>query len=452
MADKYPPGPRDGAFGLTYVPRFRSRPLAFAAELARKYGDFVFARMGWFRVYFVNRPELIREVLTTKMKSFPKLGRQMRALRAIEGDGLVVAEGAAWRRQRSMVQPAFHAAHLGHYARVIVEHATRRADRWPTDATLDMGEEMNQLALEIIARVVFDVDWAGQASRLREAVQVFRAYMQKEVTSLVRLPDWLPLPGRLRQRRAVRAVDELIWELIRERRASGAVGEDMLSQMLAAGRGAAGEAPITDKEARDEATTLFVAGHDTTSAALTWFWYLLARHPEVATRVREEVDAVLGGRAATSEDVPRLPHVERAVKESLRLYPAAGFLFARQAAEDVELGGHLIRRGGWVFISPYVAHRDPRSFEGPEAFDPDRFAPGRVEKIPGYAYLPFGGGARICIGSALATMELVLVAATILQRFDVQLAPEQGEPEPEMEVVLRPRGGLRVRLAARGAR
>ncbi|HEV3260224.1 MAG TPA: cytochrome P450 [Gemmataceae bacterium] len=449
MTAKYPPGPRDAVFGLTYIRQFRLSPLAFVTEMAQEYGDFVFARMGWFRVYFVNRPELVREILATKVKSFHKLRRQMKALHNIEGNGLVVSAGAPWRRHRPMVQPAFHASHFERYARLIVEHARRRVEHWSPDTTFDMSEEMNQLALEIIARVVFDVDWSDRAARLRAAVHVFREYMQREITSIVRKPDWLPLPGKLRQRRAVRAMDSLIWELIRERRSSGAAGEDMLALMLSAARGLDEVAPITDREIRDEAATLFVAGHDTTSAAMAWFWYALARHPEVARRVREEVDAVLGGRPATYEDVPRLRYTEMAVKESMRLYPAAAFLFGRQAVEDVELGGYAIRRNSWVYISPYVMHRDPRNFEDPEKFDPGRFAPGRADEIPDYAYVPFGGGPRICIGSVLATMEVVLVAATVLQRFQVSLAPDQKEVEPEIEIVLRPKGGLRMRISDR---
>ena len=184
-----------------------------------------------------------------------------------------------------------------------------------------------------------------------------------------------------------------------------------------------------------------MAGHDTTSASLAWFWYLLARHPEAERRVLAEVDAVLGDRPATYEDVPRLRYTEMTVRESMRLYPAAGFLFTREAVEDVEVGGYTLPRGSWLVISPYVLHRDPDLFTDPEAFDPERFAPGRVDEIPSYAYLPFGGGPRICIGNSLATMEIVLVAATVLQKYRVLLAPDQAEVEPEVEVVFRPRGG-----------
>jgi cytochrome P450 len=191
-------------------------------------------------------------------------------------------------------------------------------------------------------------------------------------------------------------------------------------------------------------------GHETTSAALVWFWYVLARHPEAARRVEDEVDAVLGARAPTYEDVPRLRFTEMAVKESLRLYPPTGFMPFREAVEDVELGGYLLRRNSWVVISPYVVHRDPRNFKDPEVFDPERFAPGRADEIPTYAYLAFGAGPRKCIGRALAMTEMVLVVATVLQRFRLSLAPGQEEVEPEIaEVLLRPRGGLRMRLTAR---
>lgn len=225
----------------------------------------------------------------------------------------------------------------------------------------------------------------------------------------------------------------------------------MLGRMVATARGLNPEHPITDQEIRDEATTLFVAGHDTTSAALTWFWYALGSNPAVAWRVREEVDAALGDRPATFADLSRLKYTEMAVKESMRLYPAAGFLFGREAVEDVELGGCRMRRGAWIFISPYVVHRDLRCFPNPEMFDPERFAPGRIDEIPPYAYLPFGGGPRICIGSGMATMEVVLVAATVLQQYDLAFAPDQGEAEPELTVVLRPKGGLRMKLTARRA-
>jgi cytochrome P450 len=443
----YPPGPRDRLFGLSFYGPLRANPLAFVERVAHGYGDFAFVRIGWVRLYLINRPDLIREVLTSKASGFRKLGRQMRALRKIEGDGLVVSDGATWVRHRPVVQGSFHARHFQDYASVIVEFTRRRLDGWSAGRPLDIATEMNELALQIIAKLVFDADVSGDAARLRAAVHEFRTHMQREANFPLALPEWLPLPGKIRQRRAVRTVDDLIWTHIRRRRTAGVLGSDMLGQMLAAASSAPSDDRVTDAEIRDEAATLFVAGHDTTSAALAWFWYVLANHPDVERRVLSEIDGVLGDRPPTYDDTHRLRYLEMAVKESMRLYPAAGFLFGREAVEDVELGGYTLRRGSWVLISPYIVHRNPQYFPQPDVVDPERFAPGRVDSIAPYAYIPFGGGPRICIGSSLALMEAVLLAATVLQRF--RLVLDQGTPEMELEIVLRPKGPVRMRALPR---
>lgn len=446
MTAKYPPGPSDGMWGVTYRNRMKRNALGFAAEVARKYGDFAFVRIGWVRLYLVNRPELIREVLATKVKCFRKLHRQMKALRKIEGDGLVASDGETWSRHRPMVQGSFHGRHFQRYADVINDFTRRRIADWSAGSTIDLAEEMNELALEVIAKIVFNVDLEADAARLRDAVHVFRTDMQSEVSTAVPLPDWLPLPGKIRQRRAVAEVNELIWREIRNRKQSKTVGDDMLGQMLAAARHVPGKA-ITDEEIRDEAATLFVAGHDTTSAALAWFWYCLATNPNVERRVWQEISQVIGDRVPTFADIPRLRYLDMVVKESMRMYPAAGFLFGREAVTDVELGGYHVRRGSWVFIAPYIVHRDPKVFPNPETFDPERFSQERIDSIVPYGFVPFGGGPRICIGNSMATMQIMLMAVTILQRFTVHLA--QDAPELDMEIVVRPKGGLRMRLEPR---
>jgi cytochrome P450 len=445
VSDRYPPGPRDSLFGVTLHQPMRRDPLGFAVNVAREYGDFAFTRIGWVRLYFVHRPELVREVLVTKAGSFRKVTRQMRALRKVEGDGLVVAEGTTWARHRPVVQGSFHQKHFAQYADAVVACTRRRLDSWRPGEPFDLAAEMNELALEVIARLVFDEDVADRAAALRDAVHAFRQAMQGEGGSALVLPDWLPLPSKRRQRRATRAIDELIWSLIRGRKAAGGGGDDMLGQILEAVADRPGLG-ITDAEVRDEVATLFVAGHDTTSAALAWLWFALSQNPDAERRVLQEVD-MLGPRPVRHADLPRLRYTEMVVKESMRLYPATAFLFGREAVEDVELGGYTLRRGAWVFISPYVVQRDARNFPDPERFDPERFAPGRVDQIPPYSYLVFGAGPRTCIGNALATMEQVLVAATVLQRY--RLALDQPPPVPEMEVVLRPRGGLRMHAEPR---
>jgi cytochrome P450 len=451
MGDKYPPGPYGGLSGVELYRRFAASPLAFVTDVARTCDGFASLRFGWIDVYFVTRPDLIREVLSTRMKSFPKLRRQMNALARVEGDSIGTSDGEVWRRHRPVVQTAFHARTFPRFAAAFVGHTRRRIERWVPGATFDMAEEMNQLALELIGKVLFNADWGDRVPHLRDAVHVFRECMQKEISSSGLSPDALSPADKLRQQQAVREIDTLIWDLVRERRASAGGGDDILSLMLTAAGSTTDKPVLTDQEIRDEAATLFISGHDTTSAALAWFWYLLARHPEAERGIQREVDDILGDRPAGFADVRRLRYTEAVVKESLRLYPPSGFLYGREAAADVDLGGYPVRRGSWILISPYAAHRDPRVFPDPEVFDPDRFAPGRAETIPPYAYLPFGGGPHTCIGNNFAMVEMVLVVATILQRFSVQLDPRQGEVEPTIEVMLRPKGQVLMRALPRPA-
>jgi cytochrome P450 len=447
MKSNYPPGPHVSPLGIPLHGMFRDDPLGFAVQLAKEYGDFVFARIAWVRLYLVNRPELIREILTTKVKSFRKLHRQMQALRKIEGEGLVVSDGPTWTRHRPMVQGSFHARHMRPYAQTVVELTERRLRRWRPNESFDLAADMNELAVEIIARVVFGVDMAEDAARIRDAVQVARTAMQHESVAPFPIPSWLPWPGRRAQRQALKVVDSIVWDLLRQRKASCESHDDMLGQMLAAAGRLDVKSPITDREIRDEAATLFVAGHDTTSATMSWLWYALAQHPQVQRKATQEVDRVLGERQATYEDLSRLKYLEMVVREAMRLYPASAFLFGRETIEDVTLGGYTLRKGSWVVISPFVVQRDARFFPDPETFDPERFSPERIDEIPPYAYIPFGGGSRICIGNAFAIMEMVLLMATVLQRYNVQL--DQTPPELEVEIILRPRGGLRMRAIPR---
>jgi cytochrome P450 len=296
-----------------------------------------------------------------------------------------------------------------------------------------------------MARIVFGIDLAEQARELRSAVHEFRVEMVREASSPVALPDWLPLPGKRRQKRAIRNIDNVIWSLIRGRQAGEMNGFDMLSQILAA----VTERPdlgVTVPEVRDEAATLFLAGHDSTSASLAWFWYCLSAHPSVQERAMAEVDQ-LGGRTIDFSDIGRLKYLEMVVKESMRLYPVTGFLYSREPKEDIELGGYTLERGSWVLMSPYIVQRNPDHFPDPEKFDPERFSHERANEIAPYTYLNFGAGPRICVGKNLATMQITLIAATVLQRF--RLVLDQERPEPELEIFLRPKGGLRMIAVSR---
>jgi cytochrome P450 len=447
MKGKYPPGPPAGFLGLGLAARMRKDPLGTLTDIGRTYGDIAYARLGPFPTYFVNHPDLIREVLVTRGKNFRKVPRQTKVFSRIDGNGLVVTEGDFWRRQRRLVQPAFHPKRFGRYGDVTVEYTRRMLEGWSPGAVLDVAQAMTQLTLSIIARTLFDVEVSGQAAELGAAVRVLAEELLKDLSSFVLLPDWLPLPGKLRKRRALRTLDNLIWGIIRQRRASGVDKGDLLSMLLLAVDEESDGTGMTDRQVRDEALTLFNAGHDSTAAGLAWVWYLIARHPEVEARLLAEVRDVLGERPATYEDVARLRYLEMVLKESLRLYPPTVALFIREALEPVELGGYPVAKGDWVYLFAWVTQRDPRFFEEPEKFDPERFAPGRAEKIPPYAYFPFGGGPHVCIGNTFAQMEMALIVATVLQRYRLELAPDQGPVEPELHVAIRPRGGLRLRLA-----
>jgi cytochrome P450 len=449
MSAHHPPGPRDWFFGFTVGLRSLREPLAFFQEMARDYGDIAFVRVGPYRAYVINHPSLIREVLVTRGKSFRKWRAQTRVFRKIDGDGLIGSEGEFWLRQRRLIQKAFHPRRFGRYAESVVALARRRLDRWAAGAAIDLDREMSELSLEITGETLFGVDLRDQAAWLRQTAGVLRETFIREFLAPVPLPDWLPLPSKRRMRRAIREMHAFISGIIRDRRASGEDRGDLLSVLLLAVDEQGDGKGMTDGQARAEAVTLFNAGHDSTSAALAWTGYFIARHADVQERLRAEVEAVLGGRAATFDDLPRLPFAEAVVKESLRLCPPTAALFTRQALVEVDLGGYRLAPGSLVSMSPYVTQRDPRWFPEPERFDPDRFAPGRVESIPEYAFIPFGAGPHVCIGNSFAMMEITLVVATVAQRFQLELTPGQENVVPELKVSLRPKGGAWVKPVAR---
>lgn len=445
MPRRVPPGPVGRFFGLNLVRRFATDPLEFITEVGRTFGDIACFRMGPVWAYLVNHPDLIREVLVTKGKLFHKEPRTLNALRQVDGEGLVITEGDVWLRQRRLLQPAFHQRRMGRYAQAIVERTERMIARWQPGETLNIVDEMTHLTLEIIARVFYDTELTGKAARLGEAVRILSQTFYSELARPFNLPEWLPLPAKRRKKWAIKTLDTLIRDIIRQRRASGDDRGDLLSMLLLAVDEEGDGTGMSDQQARDEAVTMFNAGHDSTAAALAWIWYLVASHPAVEVRLIDEARQVLGSRSATADDLPNLRYAEMVVRESLRLYPPVWALFARIPEIDVELAGYTVPAGSWVYMFPWVTQRDPRFFDDPEKFDPERFAPGRVERIPQYAWFPFGGGPHVCIGQGLALNEMVLVLSTILQKFRLSLAPDQPrDVVPEPLLAIRPKGGLRM--------
>jgi cytochrome P450 len=452
LMDRYPPGPKAWLWGLNLAIRFRKTPLEFMTELG-SYGDIAFLRLGPYRVYFVNHPDLIREVLITKAKIFQRHERHKQVFRPVDGNSLINSEGDFWLRQRRLVQPAFHTRRMAHHAQATVELTRRMLRGWPPAGIVNVAEEMALLSLALIARAVLDAELSAELRELSQAFFALSPILLREMwMAPFSLPDWLPLPSKWRKRRALQIVNDIVWKHIRERRASSENRGDMLSMLLAAVDEEGDSQGMTDAQARDETITLFNAGHENTAAGLAWVWYLVSSHPEVEAELVREVDEVLGGLPATVEDLTRLRYTESVIKESMRLYPPAWVLFTREALAEVELGGYRIPTGSNVILSPYVTHRDARFFENPEQFDPGRFAPGRAERIPPYAYFPFGAGPHVCIGNGFAMMEMTLIVATVLQQCRLAPTPGQEAVEPELVLALRPKGGLRVTVNRRQVR
>ncbi|HYA98069.1 MAG TPA: cytochrome P450 [Methylomirabilota bacterium] len=443
-SQKLPPGLPPGARGRHFR-NLRGDALAYLTHLFRTYGDIVTLRYLNYRIFFISHPDLIEEVLVTQSKKFFK-GRILRANRRLFGNGLLTSEGDFWLRQRRLAQPAFHRARIATYAETMVRYAKRHLDSWRDGRELDVHQEMMGLTLQIVAKTLFDADVAGDAREVGRALEVLM-HLNTNFRNLVLIPAWVPTPRNIRSLLAVRRLDRIIYRIIEQRRSSGRDAGDLLSMLLAA-RDEDGSR-MTDRQLRDEVITIFLAGHETTAINLSWTWWLLARHPRVEAKLHAELDSQLAGRSPSMDDLPRLPYLDRVLAESLRLYPPAWGM-ARLAVEEAEIGGYRIPRGAGISFSQWVVHRDPRWYDNPEEFRPERWENDLVKRIPRFAYFPFGGGPRQCIGNGFAQMEAALILATIAQRFRLRLVPDH-PVVPMPTITLRPRHGIRVILESRTA-
>jgi cytochrome P450 len=426
--------------------RFRRRPLRFLTNLVLEYGDLAMFRMGPYRFCLVNHPDLIRDVLVTHRSSFPKMERHLRAIRSFSGNNVFVSDGELWLRQRRLMQPAFRTRRFDSYAQATVGHAQRLVQDWSDGAEFDLVPAMAQLALVGIGQALFNVDLSSQKELYGRVLQVHSETLRDEFRAAFVLPDWLPTEAKRRKRWAVRCLRDLISGVIRKRRATGRDHGDVLSILLLAVDEQRDGGQMTDQQALDEATIMLVAGQDDITAALSWCWCLLAQHPEVEARFRAELETVLAGQTPVYADLARLPYTEMIIKETMRMDPPTWSLVPRRAAKTVELGGYRIPRGAWVFVSPYATHHDPRFYPDPDRFDPERFSPERQAAIPQFAYIPFGGGPRMCIGNHFTFTLLAMALAVIAQRFRITLRDDPATIVPDPSLALRPRFGINVRL------
>jgi cytochrome P450 len=442
VKDKLPPGPspdsRSGSFA-----NYSRDPLGFLPALAREYGDIVTMRFYKFRVYYVNHPDYIEEVLVNQARKFIK-GRILRANKGLFGNGLLTSEGDFWLRQRRLAQPAFHRARIAAYAETMVRFAERILEGWRDGESRDVHAEMMRLTLQIVSKTLFDADVDADVQEVNRALEAIMEH-NSDFRRLILTPSWLPTLRNIRAALATRRLNKIIYRIIGQRRAEGRNAGDLLSMLLHAQDEDGSR--MTDRQLRDEVITLFLAGHETTALSLSWTWWLLAQHPQVEAKLHAELDATLGGRTPALEDLPKLRCLDHVVTESMRLYPPAWGM-ARLAIEDAEIGGYKIRKGSGVSLSQWVVHRDPRWYESPEEFQPERWEEDLLKRLPRFAYFPFGGGPRQCIGNTFALMETALILATIAQKFRLRLVPGHAVA-PIASITLRPRHGIRVTLEAR---
>ncbi len=426
---------------------FSSDQLHFLQSIAADYGDIVHYRLLTNDSYQLNHPDYIQQVLVTQADKFEKSALDRAILRRALGDGLLITEGKFYRRQRKLVQPAFHSKRISAYADLMVDLTERLMDDWHDGAAIDVHEAMSTVTRRIVLKALFDTDETPETEEIAEAVDTINHISEDAYKRGFVYPEWLPMPSVRAGKRAVAQIDRLILGIIEERRQSGEDKGDLLSMLLLAQDEDDG-AGMSDRQVRDEAVTLFVAGHETTANALSWALYLLARHPAVEAKLHAELDQALAGRAPTLSDLAQLPYTDRIIKEAMRLYPPAWMLNARTPLEDVTIDGYTLPRGSMIFISPYVMHHDARYFPEPDQFDPDRWTPAFEKALPRYAYFPFGGGPRVCIGNSFALMEARLVLATVAQHYTFSIT-DTIKPEPL--VTLRPHGEIRATLKQRVA-
>ena len=444
MSRAVAPGPR-GHWLFGSLTPLRENPLGFFLRSAEEFGDVVRFR-AFHRVGFILRhPDHIQHVLVDNHRNYNKQSRGFKAIAQFLGNGLLTSEGGFWLRQRRLMQPAFHRERLAGLSRIMSEEALACVGRWESKARsgeeFNAASEMMRLTLRVVSRSMFGAEISGGEETVERSMAVILKYGMRRITNP--LLDFLPAPSTWKFRRAVGEMDSLVRGIIAARRARPAEHEgDLLSMLMEAKDEETGEG-MDDRQLRDETMTMFTAGNETTANALAWTFYLLAQNPAAEARLREELAAVLGDRTPGVEDLPKLPYLSCVIKESLRLYPPAWVISRMSEGRDAA-GGFEIPANCLVIVSPYLTHRHSAFWPEPERFKPERFLEPGAAELPRFAYFPFGGGPRQCIGNGFALMEAQIVLATLLPRFRLKLDPDHGV-EPEPLITLRPKGGLWTR-------
>ncbi len=441
------PGPRNlSPLGSAYA--IGHDPMTFALDMWQRYGDVVRFRLLFWPAYVLYHPDHVKRMLQENRRNYNKDFFIMKATQQVLGNGIFSSDGDSWRYQRRLMQPSFHHKRLTGFGRIMTEATVAMLERWqattPNDAPLDIPQEMMRLALRISGLALFSLDLTDEADTVGRTFTSIGPLLSK-YGSLPFPPLWVPTPDNRRLQTGLNTLDSIVYAIIHERRARpvDTNAPDLLWMLLSARDEETGEG-MSDQQLRDEVLILLLAGYETTATALTWTWYLLSQHPEVERRLRAELDTVLAGQVPTVEHLDALPYTRMVIQESMRLYPPV-FGFTRHAVAEDEIGGYRIQANSIIFVSQYCTHRHPEFWEEPERFDPERFTPERSVDRPRFAYFPFGGGPRQCIGNNFAMMEVQLVLATIAQRYSLRLVPGH-TVEPHILLTLRPRHGLPMTL------
>ena len=440
-----PPGP---VFRTPWamVRAFGTDPTGFFRAAFESFGDIVSFRAWPFTSFLVAHPDHIKHVLQENNQAYVK-GVVIAKLKVLVGEGLFTSEGDFWRRQRRLAQPGFHRQRLAGFVDAMTATTARVLDRWEprvrSGEAFDVSAQMSALTLGVVGRTLFGRSLEDETDQVSAALVEALELMNHRMVSFLPSPIWWPSAANRRLRRAIAALDRIVYDIIERRRRSGEDAGDLLSMLMLARDEDTGET-MTDRQLRDEVMTFLLAGHETTAMALSWTWYLLAQHPEIEARVARATADALDGRVPAVGDVPRLQYARQVVEEAMRLYPPV-WGFVRQAVRPDAIAGYRIPKGAVVNIVPAVTHRHPVFWTNPDRFDPDHFSPDAVRARPRFAYLPFSGGPRLCIGNEFALMEAALVVAMTLQRYRLRLTAERPVIEPEVQLTLRPKGGLPMR-------
>ncbi|WP_216827442.1 cytochrome P450 [Alkalihalobacterium elongatum] len=426
---------------------FAQDPLHFLTKLKADYGDVAKFRLGpTQKVYHVSKADLIKEILVTKQSKFIK-SKDLKVLKDVVGEGLLTSEKDYHLKQRRLIQPAFKKSHINNYAQEMIDVTTNYIKDWEHGLEYQMSNEMMNITLGIITKTMFSMNFEEGSKVIGEPIETYMKIAVKRMRSILPMPLWLPTKNNKHYKKSIATLKQALTNIIEIRRKTDDKYEDLLGILMRA-RSEEDGLGMSDQQLMDELMTIFLAGHETTANTLTWTMYLLSNNPHVMNKLNAEIKEIIGDRKVEPHHYTQLTYTQNVFWESLRLFPPA-YVIGRQVDEDVEIGDYFFKKGEMILISPYVMHRDPLYFDEPDLFLPERFETGLLKTLPQFAFFPFGGGPRVCIGNHFAVMEAVLILACIYQRYQVTLAPVHHKVKPQPLITLRPKHGVKMIVSKR---